>query len=116
MGHKRLSSVSEIYSTRFADRPFCRLTAVFTPALASILGQEVVKREWIACGAALLGGILISLDTALSSDPAAADAALGNPLSLGGRFPFLERRLCKHGQAVLGPLAFYLYCPAHFLR
>lgn len=58
----------------------CRLTAVTTPAVSKALGLEVAKREWIACGAALLGGLFITLDTALADNTAATDAALGIPL------------------------------------
>ena len=59
----------------------CRLTAVTTPAVSRALGLEVAKREWIACGAALLGGLFITLDTALADNTAATDAALGSPLT-----------------------------------
>ena len=55
----------------------CRLTAVFTPAVSKLLGQSVSSREWTACSIALIGGVLISLDSALASDSSAKDAALG---------------------------------------
>ena len=64
----------------YSNFKMCRLTAVTTPAVSRILGLEVAKREWIACGAALLGGLFITLDTALADNTAATDAALGLPL------------------------------------
>ena len=56
----------------------CRLTAVFTPAVAKVAGQYVSSSEWTACGMALAGGMLISLDSLLASaDSSAKDASLG---------------------------------------
>ena len=55
----------------------CRLTAVFTPAVARLAGQFVSSREWAACAIALVGGLLISFDSLSSSESSARDAALG---------------------------------------
>ena len=71
----------------------CRLTAVTTPAVSRALGLEVAKREWIACGAALLGGLFITLDTALADDTAATDAALGSPIPFSPLIHRQERHL-----------------------
>lgn len=55
----------------------CRLTAVFTPAVSKLSGQQVNPREWAACSVALLGGILISLDGLRSAESISPDLAFG---------------------------------------
>ena len=49
-----------------------RLSAMFTPLIAAAGGERFTLPVWLGCSAALVGGVLIALDT--SGDPSAASS------------------------------------------
>ena len=55
----------------------CRLTVAFTPLVAKLTGSDVSKKEWGAAAVGVLGGVLISVDSALRSGSGESTSSVG---------------------------------------
>ena len=60
----------------------CRLTVAFTPIVVQLSGGVVSKKEWGSAAVGVLGGLLISLDTALRSGSGDSTSPIGKMLDI----------------------------------